>query len=104
MSNINTTTSARSSSGGMLVGERVITACTRHGLRPATLTEATRSALADLLPSTASVANPVDATATVPASTFRRARDLLSLDPGADAVLAVAVPTDAGDPPTGRDR
>ncbi|WP_169748089.1 hypothetical protein [Pseudonocardia acaciae] len=82
--------------GGVLA----VDACTRYGLRPATLTEATRSALAALLPPAASVTNPVDATATVPASTFRCAIEQLSLDPSVDVVFAVAVSTDAGDPLT----
>ncbi|WP_037070120.1 bifunctional GNAT family N-acetyltransferase/acetate--CoA ligase family protein [Pseudonocardia acaciae] len=80
--------------GGVLA----VDACTRHGLRPAELSPSTRAALGAVLPPAASVTNPVDTTATVPAPSFRRAIELLRADPAVDAVLAVGVCTGAGDP------
>jgi acyl-CoA synthetase (NDP forming)/GNAT superfamily N-acetyltransferase len=72
-------------------------ACGDAGLQVATLGHDTQRALADLLPSAARVAGPVDTTAGVAPGSFRRCLELVGADPGVDAVLALTATTAAGD-------
>ncbi|WP_222853533.1 bifunctional GNAT family N-acetyltransferase/acetate--CoA ligase family protein [Fodinicola acaciae] len=61
----------------------------------------TRADLRDLLPAGASVANPVDTTATVDARTFGAAIRTVLADDAVDGVIAISVPTALGDPGAG---
>ena len=79
--------------GGVLAAD----ACGDAGLQVATLAQNTQRALADLLPSVAAVAGPVDTTAAVASGIFRRCLELVGADQGVDAVLAVTTTTAAGD-------
>jgi acyl-CoA synthetase (NDP forming)/GNAT superfamily N-acetyltransferase len=72
-------------------------ACGDAGLQVAALGPDTQRALADLLPSAATVAGPVDTTAAVAPGIFRRCLELVGADPGVDAVLALTATTAAGD-------
>jgi acyl-CoA synthetase (NDP forming)/GNAT superfamily N-acetyltransferase len=72
-------------------------ACGDAGLQVATLGPDTQRALADLLPSAATVAGPVDTTAAVAPGIFRRCLELVGADPGVDTVLALTATTAAGD-------
>jgi acyl-CoA synthetase (NDP forming)/GNAT superfamily N-acetyltransferase len=72
-------------------------ACGDAGLQVAILGQDTQRALADLLPSAATVAGPVDTTAGVAPGIFRRCLELVGADPGVDAVLALTATTAAGD-------
>ena len=72
-------------------------ACGDAGLQVAVLGRDTRRALAELLPSAATVAGPVDTTAGVAPGIFRRCLELVGADPGVDAVLALTATTAAGD-------
>lgn len=85
-----------SNAGG--AGVLAADACARAGLVVGPLSEPTRAALTALLPAGASVTNPVDTTATAPAWMAARVLERLLADPGVDAVLAITVPTAAGDP------
>ncbi|MET9230105.1 GNAT family N-acetyltransferase [Lentzea sp. NPDC003310] len=76
-------------------------ACVREGLRMATLGDDTRKALAELVPATASVHNPVDTTAVVDEETFARCLDVVAADPAVESVITVTVPTALGDPTRG---
>jgi acyl-CoA synthetase (NDP forming) len=67
----------------------------------ATLGDETRKALAQQVPQTASVHNPVDTTAVVDDVTFGRCLDIIGADPAVDAVITVTVPTALGDPTGG---
>jgi acyl-CoA synthetase (NDP forming)/GNAT superfamily N-acetyltransferase len=80
--------------GGQVLGAD---ACGDSGLQVATLGRDTQRALADLLPSVATVAGPVDTTAAIAPGTFRRCLELVGADPGVDAVLALTATTAAGD-------
>ncbi|HET8613948.1 MAG TPA: acetate--CoA ligase family protein [Actinomycetales bacterium] len=62
----------------------------QHGLRLATLSEATREALDEIVPAFGATANPVDVTATVMSdpTLFDRSLDLIAGDDGVDAVVA----------------
>ncbi len=71
-------------------------ACAAAGLQVAELAVATREGLRALLPSGASVDNPVDLLATVSPESFERAVDLVLQDPGVDAVLAIYTPLTKG--------
>jgi acyl-CoA synthetase (NDP forming) len=73
-------------------------ACARADLVVNPLSETTRGGLVALLPSTASVTNPVDITATAPARMSARVLESLLADADIDAVIAITVPTAAGDP------
>ncbi|MEU3644874.1 GNAT family N-acetyltransferase [Lentzea sp. NPDC034063] len=88
-----------SNAGGL--GVLAADACVRQGLQMATLGEETRQALAQLVPPTASVQNPVDTTAVVDEKTFARCLDLVGADPAVDSVITVTVPTALGEPTGG---
>jgi acetyl coenzyme A synthetase (ADP forming)-like protein len=66
-------------------------ACEAAGLRVEPLAAATQQALAALLPSEASVANPVDLIASASATDYARALEHVLGDPGVDAVIAIFV-------------
>ena len=85
-----------SNAGG--AGVLATDACVGHGLTVAELGTATRAMLADLLPAGAVTANPVDATATVPAAAFGKALEVLLDDPTVDIVIALGVATAVADP------
>ena len=85
-----------SNAGG--AGVLAADACARAGLSVDPLPEPTRAALTALLPAAAAVTNPVDITATAPAWMSARVLERLLADDDIDAVLAIAVPTAAGDP------
>ena len=72
-------------------------ACSDVGLQVVTLAAGTQQALRDLLPATAAVAGPVDATAAVTPGAFRRCLELVGADPGIDAILALTATTATGD-------
>ncbi|MFC5286741.1 GNAT family N-acetyltransferase [Actinokineospora guangxiensis] len=76
-------------------------ACVSAGLAVAELSEASRRSLAELLPATAALHNPVDTTAVVAPAVFAECAGVLLADAGVDAVVAITVPTALGDP--GRD-
>ncbi len=88
-----------SNAGGL--GVLAADACVRQGLHMATLGDETRKSLAQLVPQTASVHNPVDTTAVVDEETFARCLDIIGADPAVDAVITVTVPTALGDPTGG---
>ncbi|MDX8147291.1 GNAT family N-acetyltransferase [Lentzea sp. BCCO 10_0061] len=88
-----------SNAGGL--GVLAADACVRQGLHMATLGEGTRKALAQLVPQTASLQNPVDTTAVVDEKTFARCLDIIGADPAVDSVITVTVPTALGDPTGG---
>ncbi len=88
-----------SNAGGL--GVLAADACVRQGLRMATLGDKTRNALADLVPATASLHNPVDTTAVVDGETFARCLRIIGADPAVDSVITVTVPTALGDPTGG---
>ncbi|NGY62406.1 GNAT family N-acetyltransferase [Lentzea sp. NEAU-D13] len=88
-----------SNAGGL--GVLAADACMRQGLHVAELGDKTRTALAELVPTTASLHNPVDTTAVVDEETFARCLDIIGADPAVDAVITVTVPTALGDPTAG---
>jgi len=67
-------------------------ACEAAGLTLPPLAEATLEALRSILPSEASVANPVDMLGSAVGSTYEAALPLLLQDPGVDAVIVLFVP------------
>jgi acetyl coenzyme A synthetase (ADP forming)-like protein len=66
-------------------------ACEAEGLTIPTLADETRERLRALLPAEASVANPVDMLASASAEQYRRAINIVALDPGIDAVIAIFI-------------
>ena len=68
-------------------------ACEAAGLELPTLTRETREALAAILPSEASVANPIDMLGGASAAGYAKALPLILADPGVDALIALFVPT-----------
>jgi acyl-CoA synthetase (NDP forming)/GNAT superfamily N-acetyltransferase len=82
------------SRGGAVLGAD---ACGDAGLQVASLAEDTQRALRDLLPDMASVAGPVNTTATVTPGMFRRCLELIGADPGVDAMLVLAATTATSD-------
>ena len=84
-----------SNAGG--AGVLAADACGDAGLTVATLGAATQRRLGRLLPAGASVAGPVDASATVSVSAFRECLETVAADDGVDAVLAIGVPTAVAD-------
>ncbi|SFR03086.1 Acyl-CoA synthetase (NDP forming) [Lentzea waywayandensis] len=88
-----------SNAGGL--GVLAADACVRQGLHMAVLGEETRKALAQLVPQTASLQNPVDTTAVVDEKTFARCLDIIGADPAVDSVITVTVPTALGEPTGG---
>jgi acyl-CoA synthetase (NDP forming)/GNAT superfamily N-acetyltransferase len=79
--------------GGLLAAD----ACSDAGLQVASLAEATRQALREVLPREAAVAGPVDTTVRATPGVFRHCLQLAAADPGVDVVLAVTATTAAGD-------
>ena len=67
-------------------------ACEAEGLEVAPLGETTRTALAQAVPRAASVTNPVDLLATATPADYRAALDIVSRDPGIDAMIAIFIP------------
>jgi acyl-CoA synthetase (NDP forming) len=67
-------------------------ACEAAGLELPHLTPATDQALAALLPSEASVANPVDMQGSATADTYEAVLPLVAVDPNVDAVIVLFVP------------
>ena len=63
------------------------------GLELAELGDASRRALADVLPAAASSANPVDVLGDADAERYTAALGVCLADPGVDAVLAILIPT-----------
>ncbi len=88
-----------SNAGGL--GVLAADACVREGLQMAALAEQTCAALRELVPTTASVHNPVDTTAVVDEEIFARCLDIIGADPAVEAVITVTVPTALGDPTGG---
>jgi acyl-CoA synthetase (NDP forming)/GNAT superfamily N-acetyltransferase len=70
-------------------------ACTEYGLTVHKTSEQTRRRLRALVPSDSAVNGPVDTTAAVPETSFRRCLELVAADEGVDAVLALVLPTAA---------
>ncbi len=66
-------------------------ACVARDLTPAELRPRTRRALARVLPSHASTANPVDMIASADASAYRAVLERVKRDPGVDAIIAIFV-------------
>jgi acetate---CoA ligase (ADP-forming) len=64
-------------------------ACAAAGLRVQPLQEATQRALGEELPPAAALANPVDMLAAAGGADFRRTIEIVSADPGVDAVIAI---------------
>ena len=67
-------------------------ACEAAGLALPTLAQATREALAAVLPSEASIANPIDMLGSATAALYAKSLPLILADPGIDAVIALFVP------------
>jgi acyl-CoA synthetase (NDP forming)/RimJ/RimL family protein N-acetyltransferase len=72
-------------------------ACGDAGLTVATLAPTTQRRLTRLLPAGATVAGPVDASATVTVKAFRACLETVAADESVDAVLAIGVPTAVAD-------
>jgi acyl-CoA synthetase (NDP forming)/GNAT superfamily N-acetyltransferase len=70
-------------------------ACTEYGLNVHKTSAETRRRLHALVPPDAAVNGPVDTTAAVPETSFRRCLELVAADEGVDAVLALVLPTAA---------
>jgi acyl-CoA synthetase (NDP forming)/GNAT superfamily N-acetyltransferase len=70
-------------------------ACTSYGLSVHQTSVETRRKLRALVPSGAALNGPVDTTAAVPETSFRRCLELVAADEGVDAVLALVLPTAA---------
>jgi acetyl coenzyme A synthetase (ADP forming)-like protein len=66
-------------------------ACEAEGLTIPPLADETRERLRALLPAEASVNNPVDMLASASAEQYRQAIDIVTLDPGIDAVIAIFI-------------
>jgi acyl-CoA synthetase (NDP forming) len=84
-------------SNGGAAGALAAEACADAGLSVPELGEGTRARLAALLPGDAACAGPVDTTAAVDPSRFRRALDLVAGDDSVDGLLALVAPTALGD-------
>ena len=84
-----------SNAGG--AGVLAADACVEAGLAVATLSHAAQARLAAILPANAALGGPVDTTASVSAETFGAALAEVAGDTGVDAVIALVVPTAAGD-------
>jgi acyl-CoA synthetase (NDP forming) len=70
-------------------------ACEANGLRIVELSEDTAAALRAFLPPEASVANPVDMIASATAQDYRRAIEVVSVDPVVDAMIVIYIPPQA---------
>ncbi len=84
-----------SNAGG--AGVLAADACGDARLTVATLSPATQRRLSNLLPLGATVAGPVDTSATVDVKAFRSCLEAVAADDRVDAVLAVGVPTAVAD-------
>ena len=84
-----------SNAGG--AGVLAADACVEAGLAVATLSHAAQARLAAILPANAALGGPVDTTASVSAETFGAVLAEVGGDTGVDAVIALVVPTAAGD-------
>jgi acyl-CoA synthetase (NDP forming)/GNAT superfamily N-acetyltransferase len=84
-----------SNAGG--AGVLAADACADEGLVLAPISEPARRRLAEILPSGATIANPVDTTAAIDAAAFGACLEAVAADPGIDAVIAVIVPTGVAD-------
>ena len=67
-------------------------ACEAAGLELPSLTKETREALGAILPSEASVANPIDMLGSATAASYEKALPLILEDPGVDALIVLFVP------------
>ncbi|HSY50044.1 MAG TPA: GNAT family N-acetyltransferase [Thermoanaerobaculia bacterium] len=67
-------------------------ACEANGLTLARLSRETTEKLRAILPSAASVGNPIDMIASATAEQYRAALQLLLADPGVDSVIAIYIP------------
>lgn len=67
-------------------------ACESRGLRLAALSEPTLAALKRVLPSTASLHNPIDVIGDATAERYQAALEAVAADPGVDGLLALATP------------
>jgi acetyl coenzyme A synthetase (ADP forming)-like protein len=67
-------------------------ACEGAGLTLPQLTEETRTALADVTPREASLANPIDLLGSANAASYERVLPLVLADPNVDSVIALFVP------------
>ena len=83
-------TVALTNAGGL--GILAADACEAAGLELPALEEETRRALAEVLPSEASLANPVDMLGSATADTYRATIPLLLADRGIDALIVLFVP------------
>jgi acyl-CoA synthetase (NDP forming) len=72
-------------------------ACGDDGLVLTPLSETTRQRLGQILPTGATIANPVDTTAAIDAVTFTQCLEAVAADDGVDAVISVIVPTAMAD-------
>jgi acyl-CoA synthetase (NDP forming) len=70
-------------------------ACARHGLTVQALSTATRRRLRALVPPAGAINGPVNTTLDVREASFRRCLELAAADEGADAILALVLPTAA---------
>ena len=84
-----------SNAGG--AGVLAADACGDAGLTVATLAAATQRRLTELLPAGATVAGPVDTSASVSVEAFRACLEAVAADDSVDAVLAIGVPTAVAD-------
>lgn len=80
--------------GGVLAAD----ACAVAGLHLQPPSSTLRAILGHSLPATASLGNPIDTTAAVPAATFARCLRAAMDDVEVDAVVVITVPTALGDP------
>ncbi|MEA1958345.1 MAG: bifunctional GNAT family N-acetyltransferase/acetate--CoA ligase family protein, partial [Chloroflexota bacterium] len=67
-------------------------ACAANGLELPSLFEKTIEGLKEFLPSTASIGNPIDMTATATAEQYNKALNILAQDPFADIVIVIFIP------------
>jgi acetate---CoA ligase (ADP-forming) len=67
-------------------------ACEAYGLELPTLSDETRAALASVVPSEASLANPIDLLGSATAATYDAAIGPVLADPGVDALIVLFVP------------
>ena len=84
-----------SNAGG--AGVLAADACVDGGLVLAPISEPTRQRLAGILPSGATIANPVDTTAAIGSAAFGECLEAIASDDGVDAVVCVIVPTAMAD-------
>lgn len=71
-----------------------VDACEKMGLKAISLTTETRDHLAQFLPETASLSNPVDMVGSAGPEEYRRTLEIIHQDPGVDAIIVVYTPLD----------